>query len=389
MYVGRMSRKDATQLAHRIEDLIACNGLPMGSLAAWAKELSDNLYDKVSSFGLLPARTSVNVLDFVDEYIASRTDWKKGTLINAEQVRRHVEELIGNVPLVRFTEYDAENYIRKLHGRLGTNTANKFARVTRQFFEAATKKRLITVNPFSDIKGLSAWHKTDKFRFISREASFRILDACPDVEWKLIFALVRFGGLRCPTEVIDLEWSSIDWEHERFTVNAHKTGTRVVPLFPEIRPYLDAAYDMAPDRAIHVISRWRSTETNLRTQLHRIIKRAGLKPWPKTFINLRSTRETELAEVYPLHVVCAWIGNSQPVAQRHYLQVTSDHFKKATQIPTRSVIAETISTVHQTYDKKLKTHVDVTKGHKRTTLHYSRQDLNNNKSKRENPRLLQ
>ena len=29
------------------------------------------------------------------------------------------------------------------------------------------------------------------------------------------------------------------------------------------------------------------------------------------------------------HVVCAWIGNSQKVAAKHYLQVTDDHFEKA------------------------------------------------------------
>jgi hypothetical protein len=61
----------------------------------------------------------------------------------------------------------------------------------------------------------------------------------------------------------------------------------------------------------------------------RIIGRAKIKPWPKLFQNLRSTRETELAEMYPLHVVCAWIGNSQPVAAKHYLQVTDEHFASA------------------------------------------------------------
>ena len=61
----------------------------------------------------------------------------------------------------------------------------------------------------------------------------------------------------------------------------------------------------------------------------RIIRKAGIEPWPKLFQNLRSTRETELAEQYPLHVVCAWIGNSQPVAAKHYLQVTEGHFRQA------------------------------------------------------------
>jgi len=61
----------------------------------------------------------------------------------------------------------------------------------------------------------------------------------------------------------------------------------------------------------------------------RIIQRAGLQPWPKLFQNLRSTRETELAEQFPIHVVCKWIGNSQPVAVEHYLQLTDEHFERA------------------------------------------------------------
>ena len=48
--------------------------------------------------------------------------------------------------------------------------------------------------------------------------------------------------------------------------------------------------------------------------------------------NLRSTRETELAEEHPIHVVCKWLGNSQPVAAKHYLQVTDEHFEKAVEL---------------------------------------------------------
>jgi hypothetical protein len=58
---------------------------------------------------------------------------------------------------------------------------------------------------------------------------------------------------------------------------------------------------------------------------------AGVKPWPKMFQNLRATRETELAEVWPRHGVCAWIGNSPAAAREHYLQVTEDHFRRAAQ----------------------------------------------------------
>ena len=74
----------------------------------------------------------------------------------------------------------------------------------------------------------------------------------------------------------------------------------------------------------------------MRTQLERVIRRAGLEPLPKLFQNLRSTRQTELEETFPSHVVCKWIGNSQKVAAKHYLQVTEEHFRKAAQIPAQS-----------------------------------------------------
>ena len=52
----------------------------------------------------------------------------------------------------------------------------------------------------------------------------------------------------------------------------------------------------------------------------------------QAFPELRSTRETELAEQFPIHVVCAWLGNSQAVAKKHYLQVTDEHFKQAARV---------------------------------------------------------
>lgn len=81
----------------------------------------------------------------------------------------------------------------------------------------------------------------------------------------------------------------------------------------------------------------RDGNTNLRTQLMRIIHKAGLKAWPKLFQNLRSTRETELAERFSLHLVTAWLGNSQLVATKHDLQVTDDPFEEATRFPTRAL----------------------------------------------------
>ncbi len=147
--------------------------------------------------------------------------------------------------------------------------------------------------------------------------------------------LARFGGLRVPSEVRRLRWGEIDWQHGRFTVASPKTehhdghDARIVPLFAELRPYLLDAFEEAEPGAEYCITRYRDPAANLRTQLKRIITRAGIKPWPKLWQNLRSTRETELVEHFPAHVVTAWLGNSEQVAARHYLQVTDEHFARA------------------------------------------------------------
>jgi integrase len=151
----------------------------------------------------------------------------------------------------------------------------------------------------------------------------------------MIFALARFGGLRIPSEALALRWDDIDWAQGRMTVTVpkleHVEGkeTRLVPLFPELLPYLEEGFEAADDGAEFVIARHRDKNSNLRTHMFRIIKKAGLTPWPKPFQNCRSTRETELAETIPAHVVCAWIGNSEAVAKKHYLQVTDSHFARA------------------------------------------------------------
>lgn len=183
------------------------------------------------------------------------------------------------------------------------------------------------------------------------------------------FALSRFGGLRCPSEHLRLQWTDIDWEDSRIVVSSPKTGhhegkaSRVLPLFPvfpELRPHLEEAWEAAQSGALFVISRYPNTNANLRTQLLRIIKRAGLTPWPKLFHNLRATRQTELEERFPSHVVCRWIGNSRRVAQEHYLQVTDVHYRQAIEMcdeqvaqnPTQQIPAGRRTVSHGTSAKR-------------------------------------
>ena len=97
-----------------------------------------------------------------------------------------------------------------------------------------------------------------------------------------------------------------------------------------MEPLLEVAEQAEPGR-VFVIERYRGLGKNLRTHFNRIVERAGLEPWGKPFQNMRSSRETELCEKFPLHVVCKWIGNSVPVAKKFYLQVTQEHYRQASE----------------------------------------------------------
>ena len=63
--------------------------------------------------------------------------------------------------------------------------------------------------------------------------------------------------------------------------------------------------------------------------MSKLIRLSGLTVWPKLFQNIRSSRQTELEERFPRKTVCEWMGNSETVADQHYLQVLDEHFDRA------------------------------------------------------------
>jgi hypothetical protein len=254
----------------------------------------------------------------------------------------------------------------------------------RQIFEDARDRKLIAENPLEKLKAGSQ-DNPRRMEYVTEATVRKVIDATADKEWRLLFALARWGGLRIPSETNALRWSDVRWDDNRILIRSPKTehhagkGEREIPLFPELVPYLLDVFEdgcggvdvdtqrrsevdgngMSPSkppvsqhgespaqehrqgstvtarpagsnpaRSPFVFVRLRGA--NLRTQANRIItEKAGLKPWGKTFVNLRSSRETDLAARFPLHVVCAWIGNSPRVASKHYLQVTDSDFESA------------------------------------------------------------
>ena len=351
--LGKMPKRDAQSIKIKVEALLAAqiSKRPIDDeTARWVASLDDWLECRLAAVGLLRRRESALLGEYLDGYIKSRTDVKPITRVKYKTTRNYLIEAFGSARCLRdITQGDADEWrrqlIRKGHAE---NTIRKHMAVAKVFFNAATRMKLIDANPFEDQKA-TIQPNDERFYFVSEEEAEKVLAACPDAEWRLIFALSRYGGLRCPSEHLALTWGHVDWENDRIRVPSPKTehhagkALRTIPIFPELRPHLEAVFDECwlhsaePQGDSPVIRNYRNTNANLRTRLKRIIRQAGLEPWPKLFQNCRSTRETELIESFPIHVVCSWIGNTEAVAKNHYLQVTEAHFRKATQNPTHPV----------------------------------------------------
>jgi len=344
--LGKVTMKQATAFKVKVEALIGqtITGIVDDEVSRWLAGLDTEMHGRVAAVGLVASRASAatRLGEFLDGYIAGRPDIKPRTKWNLEICARRLTEHFGkDRPLRDIKPGDADDWCAMLRANYAGATAARTIKRAKQFFAAAFRKDLIPRNPFADCK---AGHQSNPARsyFVTQADTAAVLDTCPDAEWRLIVALCRYGGIRCPSELLNLTWPDVDWERGRFRIHAPKTehhkdgGERWVPIFPELRPYLEEAFERAEAGAAYVIGQHRDTNVNLRTQLVRIIRRAGLTPWPKLFNNLRASRQTELVERYPIHVVCAWLGNTAAVAAEHYLQVTEAHYEQAAQISAQS-----------------------------------------------------
>jgi len=331
----------ANKVAAHCEDLSKAksnNVAPSAEAMAWANGTEGNLRENLVAWGLVePTSTKLTTDEgrllgaYLTAYIDGRSDVKPVTRTNYKQTRRLLVEYFGeNHSLKAITKADAERWRRWMMSEkaLAVASVSKHGKRAKTMLSDAVKDRLLAESPFADLKGGNE-SNSERHRFIGPDVASKVLAACPDDDWRLIFTLARFGGLRCPSEVLALRWSDVDWSAGRLRIESSKTGLRFFPMFPEIRTALQDSFESAPDGAVYCVERYRGAMQNLRTQFGRILERASVEPWPKLFVNLRSTRRTELQEKFPDHVVNKWLGHSGKVAEKHYLQVTEEHWTQA------------------------------------------------------------
>jgi integrase len=122
----------------------------------------------------------------------------------------------------------------------------------RQVFRIARRRKLIADNPFETVK-TGSQRNQKRFYFVTMDEYRRLLDGCTNAKQRLIIALARIGGLRCPIDLCGLRWSEIDWQGKWFWIHSPKTerhegkDKRQFPLFPELERRFQELYDTLPE----------------------------------------------------------------------------------------------------------------------------------------------
>ena len=175
-------------------------------------------------------------------------------------------------------------------------------RKTKTVFNWAKKQRWITESPLMGIADGSSRNPAND-RNVTMEEFHKLLDACPDQEWRVIVTLARIGGLR-PCEIMILRWSDIGIGEQKNRIhvfspklNRHEhLRNREIPLFPILGTELDKLRSIpGNEEEEYVINRYsRNGCAVLVAPLDKIAVKSGIGKIVRPFDNMRASRSTEV-----------------------------------------------------------------------------------------------
>ena len=330
--LGQVPKRYADAVKVKVEDLVAASihgHAPSDETARWLTSLEDRLYDKLAAVELVLKRQSATIGTLVERYIAARAEDLKPESVR--KLRQTEAKLLSffdpKTPLRKVTREDALAW-RKALKDLGLSDAvvRTHCGNVKTILAEAVRRKVIDENPFSDIPAGATPSKYS--RYVTPEEIERVIDACPNDEWRLLFGLARYAGLRIPSESHLLTWGDVDFDRGRLTVRSPKTERyegheqRVVPIMPRLVDLLQARFDSCPDGQDRLVTI--NGKGALIRPVRRIWARAGVEPWQRLWQTLRSSCEKEWAMSFPQYAVSKWIGHSITVSGKHYANAVPD-----------------------------------------------------------------
>ena len=326
---GEQIARNLTEL----ESAMLANVQPSAQSIAWISGIGGDLRKRLqpTMFGVwVPVRESRSVRELFDEFI----EFKKATVKESTlKAIRHTSKVVTKffLPDEMATCVCLES-AQELRVRLEKDyseaTCAKFVKVLRRVWGYAIDRHYTTHNPFLEVRtGNQA--NPERLEYVAAE-TIETCIAAASPRMGLILTLARFGGLRSPSEVAEITWDDIDWDNKRVTVRSPKTirqgkPSRVIPLFSQLASNL-TRFERTDGLIVPDAKRNNSQE------LKRLLTKLDIPIWKRLFQNLRASCETDLIKAgHPAHVVAYWMGHTPAVAMKHYLQVTEDDYRRATE----------------------------------------------------------
>lgn len=257
-----------------------------------------------------------------------------------ERVGAALGKSLGDVELEAITADRLTLWSEQLLEQFARNTVAGHCAMVRQFFAWAVRERLLSESPAGGLSG--AFARSERLVEVPG-AGVNVLclaaESTSDMELATALRLARWGGLRA-AEVLRVRLEDIDARAMELTVRDtkrqhHGHGSRIVPIFAELRPVLEYAQLRDSDRGaagrrgLLVPDLGSRTSSAATQRMRRLCQTLQIAMWPRPWQNMRATRESELMDAFSLKDACKWIGNSPDVAMKHYALVRSTEFDRA------------------------------------------------------------
>ena len=353
--IGDVSKRSAEQIDRYVQSLAESKRLglmPDPSIVEWLRRADAGLREQIERAGLLGVATvekTKTLKELLDAFKAN-AGGKAATKSKFTQTANNLLAFFpDDLPIDKLNKGMAKDWREWMltsgncrdseNDLLSENTVRRRSGIAKQIFNYAIDHKWISENPFVGLPAAVRENPSRDF-YVTPETIERLLELAQCDQFKAVLALARYGGLRCPSEVVGLTWGDVDFAKKSIRIISSKTehhangGARQCPMFPELVGRLETLHVAAKaagkaGAADPVIQLAGSSEAVFRRRLERLLTTAKIEPWPKLFQNMRDSRLMDLAELYPLKDVCSWLGNSPEIAAKFYLQAKDSAFQAA------------------------------------------------------------
>ena len=202
-----------------------------------------------------------------------------------------------------------------------------FCRRVREIFNTAMRRNWVEVNPF---KGLAVTDSrdTNRDRYIPWLEWKQATDTMATAEWRLALAMARVVGIRVPSELTHLTWSRVQRDLGLIILQRPKTArlrpVSEIPIFDELVPYLDDAWEVAAEGEEYVFPNIRRISgAACRNRLERAYRDCGMISPTKPWQNARASASRDLLANSGIDTENEVLG--------HTAETTLSHYRRSTQ----------------------------------------------------------